>query len=97
MSGFSSFFRTKKPKRFNFTNRYYDEKKERLKKAEERIQRELEYEKKLADNPELAERERGRIHFHRTNRMEEQKKSNQRLIVIIGVLALIAYIVLQYI
>ena len=97
MSGFLGAFKTRKPKQFNFTSRYYDEKRERLQKAEARIQRELEYEKNRGNNPDSKSRERIQFNWQRTDRLAQQKKSNRRILVIIGILATIAYVALQYV
>ena len=97
MSGFLGAFKTRKPKQFNFTNRYYNEREERLQRAEARIIREVEYEKENSDNPNAANRERVQFNWQRTDRLAQQKKSNQRILVIIGILAAITYVALQYV
>ncbi|MBT6440404.1 MAG: hypothetical protein HOB26_06200 [Flavobacteriales bacterium] len=97
MSGFLGAFKTRKPKQFNFVSRYYDEKKERLQRAESRIQRQIEFQKSNADSPDGFRNERVQFNWQRTDRLAQQKKSNQRILIIIGILAAIVYVALQYV
>ncbi|MDA9563619.1 hypothetical protein N9R81_02965 [Flavobacteriales bacterium] len=97
MSGLFGAFKTRKPKQFNFTARYYDEKRERRQRAEARIKRELEYEKNADQNPDSVNRENFQLNWRRESRLSEQKKSNQRIIIIIGILAILAYVALQFV
>ena len=97
MSGFLGAFKTRKPKQFNFVSRYYDEKKERLQRAESRIQRQIEFQKSNADSPDGVSSERVQFNWQRTDRLAQQKKSNQRILIIIGILAAIVYVALQYV
>jgi|TARA_B110000305_G_C19383848_1_gene611109 hypothetical protein len=96
MSGFLGAFKTRKPKQFNFVNRYYDEKKKRLERAELRIQRQIEFEKANDGNPIAIRKDKVQFSWQRNDRLAQQKTSNQRILIIIGILAAIAYVALQY-
>ena len=97
MSGFLGAFKTRKPKQFNFVNRYYNEKKERLKRAESRIQRQIEFEKHNTESLDGVRRDRVQFNRQRTDLLAQQKKSNQRILIIIGILAALVYVALQYV
>ena len=86
----SSFFKTRKPKQFNFSARYYDANKEELKERYDRIKGEM----------EGASREAGRhVDFkaqwnQRKNTSNFEKKSNFRLIIIVAILCFFFYYLL---
>lgn len=89
-----SFFKTKKPKRFNFIPRYYDAKKERL---QEIIDRHKEDSK---DNPEAMKsrikhgfQTRGLVDFGYESRL--RKKSNRTLLIVMVSLFVITYLLLS--
>ncbi|MBL4651859.1 MAG: hypothetical protein JKY53_03195 [Flavobacteriales bacterium] len=97
MSGFLGAFKTRKPKQFNFTNRYYNERKERLQRAEARVNRQIEFEEANAGNEDAINSDRIQFNWQRTDRLTQQKKSNRRILIIIGVLSAITYVALQYV
>ena len=77
---FSSLFRTRTNKRFNYTPRYYDERQEALKELVERVQ--AEKDGKIPTRHELK--------FHKKYGSEKLKRSsNLRVLLIIAVLVCI--------
>jgi len=82
-----TFFKTQKNKQFRYRPLYYDPKKE---EREKRLKTAVE---ENPDNVEAGLRERMDMRWRRMSRTNERKASNQRLIIIIIVLSLIAYLV----
>ena len=82
----SSFFRTRKAKKFNYTPRYYDPRKEALDDLVERAK--AEREGKLPTRHQLRFERKYGVHAAR-------KASNIRLIIIIVLLALVVFIMLS--
>lgn len=87
-----SFFKTHQNRNFNFTPRYYDERKEKLEERIQDIEREMGV--KREDIPFKSKISRGSMRGYIDKNKDIQKKSNIRLYVIIGVLLLIAYLIL---
>lgn len=84
---FNSFLKTRKPRRFNYTPRYYDPRKDALQDLVDRV--EAEKEGKVPTRHQLK--------FERKYGVEKrQRASNYRLIVIIIVLSAIAWFILGY-
>lgn len=86
-----SLFKTHKPKSFEFKPRYYNETRERLDAQKQRVLREMEYEQKLENDPELKLREKMQEKWGVNSRKEAIQKSNRRVMMIAGMLAVLAY------
>ena len=86
-----SLFKTPKAKQFEFKPRYYNEMKERLAEQERRVLKEIEFQKKLDDDPELKLREKMRKKWGTESREEANKKANKRVLIIATFLGAIAY------
>ena len=82
-----TFFKTSKNKQFNYKPLYYDAKKE---EREKRLKTSVE---ENPDNVEANLRERINMRWRRNVRASEKKASNQRFLIIVIALALIAYLV----
>lgn len=82
--GIPSFFKTPKNKQFNYSPRYYDERKERLEKI-------------LNENPDSKEENyqgnniRGQFKSKFRKSTEKRRNSNLRMVVIIIILFIITY------
>lgn len=89
-----SFFRTHKPKPFNYIPRYYDEQKEQL---EERI-RDIEREMGVKDGKayRLTIRKGHMGNYFKRKQRKTQQQSTIRLIIIIIILCLISYYLFFY-
>ncbi len=88
---FPSLFKTKHPRGFNFQPRYYDERKERLEKLRRAAEKEVELEQseRTLKKGELQSAWRkNQVNYH-------QKRSNTRIFLIAGVLAVIFYLLLK--
>lgn len=81
-----TFFKTPKNKKFNYRPLYYDQKKE------EREQRMKSAVEEGSDNYEQALRDRIQMRWKRTTGKRDRKATNQRLIIIFVVIALLAYL-----
>jgi hypothetical protein len=82
-----TFFKTPKNKRFNYRPVFYDP------KAEERNQK---LKSAVEDNPENYEqalRDRMHVRWKRSSGANERKVSNQRLVIILVVLAVLVYLI----
>lgn len=87
--GIPSFFRTPKPKPFNYIPRYYDEQKEELEERIRNIEREMGVDKGEGYRPTIR---RGQMsNYFRRKQRRVQKQSNIRLVIIILILLLISY------
>lgn len=87
--GIPSFFRTPKPKPFNYIPRYYDEQKEDLEERIRTIEREMGVNKGEAYRPTIR---RGQMsNYFRRKQRRVQKQSNIRLVIIILILLFISY------
>lgn len=89
-----SFFRTYRPKEFNYIPRYYDEQKEDLEERIRGIEREMGAKKGDAYRPTIRKGQMSN-YFRRTKR-KAQKQSNIRLIVILLILFFISYLLFFY-
>ena len=88
-----SFFRTGKPKQFNYIPRYYDEQKEEMEERQKRIEAEL-----GINQPEKGYRSRlkpGAMSERLMARRKGSRTSTIRLLVIIAILALLAMYLLR--
>lgn len=90
------FFKTTKPKQFNYTPRYYDPDKEALKEREQQIKQEM----GLTDGDDTPRvsliKGQMRRQFEQNRRSRAKGKSTLRLIVIIAVLLLLVYFMIYY-
>ena len=82
------FFKTRKPKKFEFSARYYDSDREDFEKRVRAAKWE-------AENPELAANFSDK--WRQNSRLEERKRSNRRVMIIAGVLLMIAYFYLKFV
>lgn len=89
-----SFFRTYKPKQFNYIPRYYDEHKEDLEERIRSIDRELGVKEGKAYRPTI--RKGQMSNYFRRKKRKAQKQSNIRLIIILLVLFFISYLLFFY-
>ena len=87
--GIPSFFRTPKPKPFNYIPRYYDEQKEDLEERIRNIEIEMGVKKGEAYRPTI--RKGQMSNYFRRKQKRVQKHSNIRLVVIVLILLLISY------
>ena len=84
-----SFFRTPKPKPFNYIPRYYDEHKEELEERIRNIEREMGVKEGELYRPTIRKGQMSNYFRRKQKRM--QKHSNIRLVIIILILLLISY------
>lgn len=89
----SSFFKTPRSKRFNFTPRYYDADKEAFKERYAQIEAELNGKPSLSSGLGRSLRERWEAN---KNTSSYGKKSNVRLVFIIALLSGLCYFLLYY-
>jgi len=89
-----SFFRTQKPKPFNYVPRYYDEQKEQLDERIQDIEREMGVKDGKAYRPTIRKGQMG--NYFRMKQRKTQQQSNIRLIIIIIILCLISYYLFFY-
>ena len=92
-----SFFKTYKPKQFNYTPRFYNERKEALHERVERIKREMGVEDENLDIESGYPKRtltKG-VMYEKINRKRKlQRKSTLRLFIITAILLLLAYYML---
>ena len=89
-----SFFRTHKPKQFNYIPRYYDEQKEQLEERIRDIEREMCVKDGKAYIPTIRKGQMG--NYFRRKQRKTQQQSTIRLIIIIIILCLISYYLFFY-
>ena len=94
--GLPVFFKLQKHKRFNFVPRYYDERKEELKKKVEKINQEIEKVENSNVSTYVPNIKGQFRRYYRRSSSKSKQHSNIRLIIIIIVLFLIAYYLLFY-
>lgn len=84
------FFKTPKPKQFNYTPRYYDPDKEALKEREQQIKQEMGLSDEDTPRVSLI---KGQLRRQYESRMKRglKAKNTRRLIIIIAILILLAY------
>jgi len=87
--GIPSFFRTPKPKSFNYIPRYYDEQKEDLEERIRNIEMDMGVNKGEAYRPTI--RKGQMSNYFRRKQKRVQKQSNIRLVIIILLLLIISY------
>lgn len=87
--GIPSFFRTPKPKHFNYIPRYYDEQKENLEERIRNIEIEMGVKEGEAYRPRI--RKGHMSNYFRRKQKRVQKQSNIRLVIIILILLLVSY------
>lgn len=87
---FSSLFRQRKPRKFNFKPVYYNEEREAQEKRTTRIMQEI-------NNEESGNDFRKVLHekWRKNQKHAENKKSNTRVLLIAALLALICYLMLR--
>jgi Flp pilus assembly protein TadB len=91
---------TKAPanQRFNYTPRYYDQKKEEMKEREDRIRKELEKEKGIVSEQSPANyRSRMQGSFHAARRRSKTGSESNVVLIRLGVLLFIALFVFAFI
>lgn len=81
------FFKTTKPKKFNFSARYYDADREDFEKR-------VHMAKWEAENPDLAGSFSDK--WRQKSRIQEKQRSNKRILMIAGLLFLAAYLYLKF-
>jgi hypothetical protein len=81
---FNSFLRTRRPRRFNYTPRYYDPRKEALGDLVERVK--AEKEGKIPTRHEIRFERKHGVH-------QRQRASNIRLLVIVILLSIVSIII----
>jgi hypothetical protein len=87
----SSFFKSRKPKRFDFKARYYDENKEEMEERYARIKSELEG----SENIGAYRRTDFRSQWTKRKKTSTfERKSNLRLVLIFAILCALSYILL---
>ncbi len=94
-----SMFKQSGPKGFNFKPRYYDADKEELNARVDLLKRDLEADDELKDMYQGGEVLRQKLRANRGHYNKSkaaQKKSNIRIIMIAGILAVITYVLLTY-
>lgn len=89
-----SFFRTQKPKPFNYIPRYYDEQKEQLEERIREVEKEMGVTKGEAYRPTI--RKGSMSTYFRRKQRKTQQQSTIRLIIIIIILCLISYYLFFY-
>lgn len=92
----ANIFRTYKPRQFNFTPRFYDERKEALQDRIERIKREMGVEGEIETKKKGPYRtmSKGVMYEQMTKRRRAQRKSSLRLLIITAILVALAYYLL---
>ena len=78
-------------KRFEYKPRTFDEQKENIEKRRLQIEKEVAREKRLSEDGELYLRERINDTWSRRETRRQKKRSNIRLLLILGILVLIIY------
>ena len=91
--GMISFFKTPKPRQFNYAPIFYDARKEALKEREQLIKQELGISDKDVPRVSLI---KGRMRGYYKRTAQDKAKSSLRLIVIMVILLLIAYFLFYY-
>lgn len=87
-----SFFKSRQPKRFQFKPRYYDEAKERI--EQKRKEARLEIERKRNSDSTLTQGSFKEA-WRKNKLTSERKKSNNRVLLIAGLLAIVFYLLLR--
>jgi len=91
--GMITFFRTPRPKQFNYVPIFYDERKEALKEREQQIKQELgltdEHEQRVSNI-------KGKFRGYYKRSVRLKSKSNLRLVAIFILLCIIAYFLIFY-
>lgn len=83
-----SFFRSERPKQFNFTPRYYDERKEALQERIKNIEIEMGVRK---DDGARRRLQKGALQEHFTKKRTAERKSSLRLVFITALLLAVFY------
>lgn len=84
MAFFSSFLTQRRPRQFSYRPRFYDEEQEKREQW-----------KRLAEDGQHKPDIRGAFGQHRLNIGRIQRKSNNRIFIIAGIMALVVYLVLS--
>ena len=85
-----SLFKTPKYRKFDYNPRYYDPVKEEVEERVQRIKREMGEGEADSERPR-----KSAIRFRRDTQSKTTKQSNHRLIIIIIVLSIVAYLLLK--
>lgn len=83
------------PRRFTYSPRIYDERKERLEKRMKEIEAEMKYEQKLQSDNEAKERASETDNYLRFQRRRQTRQSNMRLMIILAALLFGTYLMLS--
>jgi hypothetical protein len=87
-----TFFKTLRPKEFNYIPRYYDSQKEEAEERRKKIERELGISQEGGFSPSIS---RGSMQRRMTIKRQANRSSAIRLLVIIAILVLLAYYLLN--
>ena len=90
--GLPSFFKIPEHRTFNFIPRYYDERKEKLQERIKAIEKEMG--KKNEERSYQTKITRGSMRGYIDKTHAAQKKSNIRLLIILGILAFLVYLLM---
>jgi hypothetical protein len=85
----------KDPKRFEYSPRFYNERKERLEKRAKEIEAEIKFEERLKRDETLQHKSHEQENWIRFERTKRNRQSNIRLLVILFGLLFISYLILQ--
>lgn len=85
----------KDPKRFEYSPRFYNERKERLEKRAKEIEAEIKIEQRLQNDESFQKRAHEQENWIRFERTKKARQSNIRLLVILFGLLFISYLILQ--
>lgn len=86
--GILYFFRTPKPRQFRYKPIYYDQRKEELKEREARIRQEMGL---GSDEARYVSNIKGQFQRKRGQIQQNRAKANKRLLIIVVILAILAY------
>lgn len=85
------FIKLPRNRQYEYTPRYYDEKKERLQNRQLELEKELEEEKKIKSDSQYAENIKGQMHGVFKYRKRQEQRSNFRLVLILTLLFALFY------
>ena len=97
MFGLNAFKKGNKYREFDYIPRYYDERKERLDKRMQEIKVDLNHDEKLQHRREMDFRESAKEKWQGEGFEKQNRNSNIRLIVILGLLIMAMVYLFQYI
>jgi len=86
------FIRLPKHRSYNVSSRYYDEQKELMEERRKRLQKEIEEEQKIAQDPDYEHHLRGHMRGMFKERQKISRQSNLRVILVLLALCAIVYL-----